>query len=527
MVHPAVQCPRPVYLTGFMGTGKSTVGPLLARSLDVPFVDTDALLEARFDAPLPSLLSRGEASFRSLERTVLEEQLADPSPRVVALGGGALLDRTVRLRLLARNTLCCLTASPDQLRARLQHDSSRPLLAGAPWALESLLQQRTEGYAEAHVLLPTDHQTPDQLAALLLGELARADLLVAAGSRSYPVRVEKDLCTIPTTLQHLEPTSILLVTDRNVAQHHEARWSGWLQGFPWEAMVLEPGESQKSPAVLLRLWERLQQVGMDRRGVVLAVGGGVVTDLGGLAAGTWLRGVRWVAVPSSLLGMVDAAIGGKTAVDLGAGKNVIGAFHQPSAVHMPVTLLHTEPERSFRSGLAEVIKTALVGDAGLLRLLEEEHEAVLRREPGVMARVVRASAAVKAGVVSRDEKEQGERRLLNLGHTVGHALEALGGYERWTHGEAVALGMGVALRLGERWKITEHGLAERVERLLALLGLPWRVDPGELKAMLPLLQHDKKREQGSLHYVLVKHPGEALTQKVAVRELAAALGAEG
>jgi 3-dehydroquinate synthetase len=225
--------------------------------------------------------------------------------------------------------------------------------------------------------------------------------------------------------------------------------------------------------------------------------------------------------------MVDAAIGGKTAVDLGAGKNVIGAFHQPLAVHMPVTLLHTEPERSFRSGLAEVIKTALVGDAGLLRLLEEEHKAVLRREPEVMARVVRASAAVKVGVVSRDEKEQGERRLLNLGHTVGHALEALGRYERWTHGEAVALGMGVALRLGERWKITEHGLAERVERLLALLGLPWRVDPGELKAMLPLLQHDKKREQGSLHYVLVKHPGEALTQKVAVRELAAALGAGG
>jgi 3-dehydroquinate synthase len=342
---------------------------------------------------------------------------------------------------------------------------------------------------------------------------------VAAGKRSYPVRITRGSPALAATLAELTPSSVLLVTDRNVARHHEATFPGWLEGHPWRQETLDPGEASKSEAGLGQLWRALLRAGVDRKGLVLAVGGGVVTDLAGLAAGTWLRGVRWVAAPSTLLGMVDAAVGGKTAIDLEEGKNVVGLFHQPSAVVMEIDLLATEPRRGLVSGLAEVVKTALIGDAALLTFLEEHHEALLARDPAALEFVVRSSVAVKAGIVSRDEQEQGERRLLNLGHTLGHALEAWGGFARWTHGEAVALGLVAALRVGAALGVTEPGLASRVERLLAVLGLPWRLEEQEVRAALPLLGHDKKRERGEVHLVLVERPGQARTQRIALDHL--------
>lgn len=518
----------PVYLTGFMGAGKSTVGAALAGRLRAPLVDTDALIRQVAGLSVAEIFRlHGEPFFRSLERRVVEEQLVDPSPRVVALGGGALLDRSLRLRALETGKLVWLRASAPELLRRLGGASGRPLLAGADAqaAALSLLTQREEGYAEAHLTLSTDGRPPEEIAEALVRELPGLDLAVAAGARSYPVSVLRGDAPLRSVLARLGPSSVVAVSDTNVAGHHEQAIRGWIAPHRGSLVLLDPGEPSKNLSTMGKLWGALSEAGVDRQGLVLGVGGGVVTDLAGFAASTWLRGVSWVAVPTSMLGMVDAAIGGKTAIDLGEAKNMVGAFHQPSAVLALPSMLKTEPERSFASGLAEVVKTALIGDAGLLSLLEEQTEAVLSRDLGVLERVVRGAAAVKVRVVSRDEREQGERRLLNLGHTLGHALEAQGGFARWTHGEAVALGTVAALRLGERLGVTEPGLTARVERLLERLGLPWRLSKGDIEAALPWLRHDKKRELERVRYVLVERPGVALVRLIALDELGAALTA--
>jgi shikimate kinase/3-dehydroquinate synthase len=505
-----------------MGTGKSTAGPALAALLGLPFVDADTAIASLAGADLPDLFrTHGEPHFRALERRFLEAQLADPSPRVVALGGGALLDRTLRLRVLQQGTLLGLRASLPLLCRRLTADGSRPLLAGAPPedTIRTLLAQREEAYAEVHGTLDVDGLSPQQVAKSLALLARQADLLVAAGKRSYPIRITRSAPPLPDTLRALAPTSALLVTDRNVAHHHASSFPGWMDRFTWNIATLEPGESEKNERTLGSLWQALLRAGLDRRGVIVGVGGGVVTDLAGLAAGTWLRGIRWLAVPSTLLGMVDAAIGGKTAIDLGDSKNMVGLIHQPSAVLAGVSLLATEPQRSLVSGLAEAVKTALIGDASLLKFLEKQQEALLARDPEALEVVIRGAARVKAAIVSRDEHEQGERRLLNLGHTLGHALEAHGGFDQWTHGEAVALGMVAALRVGENLGLTEPGLAHRVRGVLRGLGLPAELDKHEVQGALPLLQRDKKRERGEVHLVIVERPGKARTERISLERL--------
>ncbi|MCS6900271.1 MAG: 3-dehydroquinate synthase [Myxococcales bacterium] len=524
MVPPGNPLARPVYLTGFMGTGKSTVGPVLAAHLGLPFVDADTAIASLAGTSLAELVRvHGEAHFRSLERRFLEEQLADPSPRVVALGGGALLDRSLRLQVLQQGTLLGLRASLSLLCRRLSTDASRPLLTGAPLesTIRGLLVLREDAYAEVHATLDVDHLSPEQ-AALRLAHLARqADLLVAAGKRSYPIRISRNVPSLSETLCSLSPTSTLLVTDRNVAHHYASSFPAWVDRFTWNTITLDPGESSKNEQTLGLLWRTLLRTGLDRRGLIVGIGGGVVTDLAGLAAGTWLRGIRWLAVPTTLLGMVDAAIGGKTAIDLEDGKNVVGLIHPPSAVLTGVGLLATEPQRGLVSGLAEAVKTALIGDASLLDLIEAQQEALLARNLEVLEGVVRGAARVKAAVVSRDEDEEGERRVLNLGHTLGHVLEVSGGFSRWTHGEAVALGMVAALRVGEAMGWTEPGLACRTEGILRGLGLPTVLDPGEVARALPLLSHDKKREQGEIHFVVVERPGAARTERITLDRLSA------
>jgi shikimate kinase/3-dehydroquinate synthase len=505
-----------------MGTGKSTVGPVLANLLGLPFVDADTILASLAGASLPDLFrTHGEPHFRALERRFLEAQLADPSPRVVALGGGALLDRALRLRILQQGTLLALRASLPLLCRRLTADSSRPLLAGAPVedTIRALLVQREDAYAEVHATLDVDELSLEQTAERLAHLACQADLLVAAGKRSYPIRITPSAPPLPDTLRALDPSSVLLVTDRNVAHHYAASFPAWMDRFTWNISTLEPGESSKNERSLGFLWRTLLRTGLDRRGLIVGLGGGVITDLAGLAAGTWLRGVRWLAVPSTLLGMVDAAIGGKTAIDLEDAKNVVGLIHQPSAVLAGVGLLATEPHRSLVSGLVEAVKTALIGDASLLEQIEEQRGALLARDPEVLAQVVRGSARVKAAVVSRDECEQGERRLLNLGHTLGHALEAAGGFARWTHGEAVALGTVAALRVGENLGFTEPGLARRVAGVLRGLGLPTELDEREVQEALPLLRHDKKREQEEVYFVAVERPGKARTERISLDRL--------
>jgi shikimate kinase/3-dehydroquinate synthase len=270
----------------------------------------------------------------------------------------------------------------------------------------------------------------------------------------------------------------------------------------------------------------LVEAPVDRNAVVVGVGGGVVTDIAGLAAALALRGLRWIAVPTTVLSMVDASVGGKTAVDLGSAKNAVGAFHQPSRVVVDPSLSKTETARAFRSGLAEVVKSALIGDPALFAELSARGGAeklAVDRDDTALTRAVRSSVAVKAGVVGRDEREKGERAHLNLGHTVGHALEAQGGFERLTHGEAVSLGLVAALRIGRALGVTGAALSDQVIDVLAQMGLPVDLDREPLDEALRFIGYDKKRQGSTLRFVLVRAPGSLEIAPISPAEVPALL----
>ena len=510
----------PLFLSGFMGAGKSTVGRVAAGRAGVPFVDLDAEIERRAGATIAELFaSRGEPAFRALEREVLTEQLADPSPRVVALGGGALLDRETRLTALERGTIITLQASAATLMSRAGRDGRRPLLAGGGEPqVAALLAARAEGYAEAHARVDSSGP-PTEVATRVLEIWAGGDVAVALGHRSYSVRVRTDDRELGKVVDASGASRVLVITDGNVAPFVEADVREVLGSRLAAFHVIEPGERSKSIEGLLGGWMAARSAKLDRGALIVGIGGGVVTDLSGFVAGTWLRGIRWVAAPTSVLGMVDAAIGGKTGIDFGAAKNAIGAFHQPLAVCTNVARARTEPRRSFVSGLAEVVKSALVGDASLLGDLERDAEAILSGDLDALYRAIRAAAAVKASIVSRDEHEAGLRAVLNLGHTLGHALESAGGFGRWLHGEAVSLGTVAALRVGVELGRTPAGLPERVEALLARLGLPVHLDRAEVEAALPLLALDKKRSDDAVRFVFVTAPGKAEFAPISLVEL--------
>lgn len=288
-------------------------------------------------------------------------------------------------------------------------------------------------------------------------------------------------------------------------------------------LVFDNGERHKRLATLETLADGLCAIGADRRAALLCVGGGVVSDLGGLLAALHFRGIPWICVPTTLLSMVDAAVGGKTAVDLARVKNAIGAFHPPRAVIVDSAQTATETGRQMRAGLAEAVKTALVGDADLLAYLEREAQAAAWGDPATLEEIVARCLTVKIGIVTRDEHECGERAHLNLGHTLGHALEAAAGYGTLLHGEGVAIGLCAALAVGEARGITEAGLATRIRRLLTRLQLPtWA--PGELcEQARPLIGADKKRAGGSISVVGVRYAGAPTLMRLPLEEAANAL----
>ena len=314
----------------------------------------------------------------------------------------------------------------------------------------------------------------------------------------------------------------VVVSDARVASLYGARTLRSLRaaGLAADLVVVPRGEPAKRPAVLARLWDRLATLGLGRRDVVVALGGGVVGDLAGFAAATWLRGVPWVCVPTTVLAQVDSSVGGKTGVDLAAGKNLVGAFLQPALVVADPDTLATLPARQRRAGLAEVAKMGFACDAPLFRWVERHAEALRAGDPAALAAAVRASVAVKASVVRRDERERegGGRTALNFGHTLGHAIEAARDYRGVLHGEAVAIGMRAAARLSQRLA----GLAERdrarLDAALDRLGLPRRMAPIAVARLLAAMRHDKKRA-GRVRWVLTPRMGHASVPRPIDRRL--------
>jgi 3-dehydroquinate synthase len=348
------------------------------------------------------------------------------------------------------------------------------------------------------------------------------DLQVNLGERSYPIRFGAQLAAdiaADVAKRCASGARVAVLTDAGIARAQPAFLAAAFGSSP--RLVIPNGEESKSVSQLARVWDFLAAEKLDRGGVLYAVGGGVIGDLAGFAAASWLRGIAFVQVPTTLLSMVDSSVGGKTGINIAAGKNLVGAFHQPRSVFIATGLLATLPPREFAAGMAEVIKYGLLGDADLLEQLER---APLRPDSPELAAVVRRCCALKARIVEADEREtasEGGRALLNLGHTFGHAIENVAGYGDYLHGEAVAIGLSAATRLSHHLGLIDAAVIDRVERVLSAHHLPTRLrTPLSLVDLRAAMARDKKVRAGGLRFVVLRAVGDAATQGAVPPELA-------
>jgi len=521
-------------VTGFMGTGKTEAGRRAARLLGRPFVDLDAVIERRTGRSIAEVFQQeGEDAFRSLERTAVADA-ARLSGAVIATGGGAPLDRTSFAPLAEDAVVAVLTCEEPELLRRLRHDRDRPLLTHDPPGRITLLAERADAFAAAGGSLDTTALDPEQAATALVERFrsttsAATEVRIAAGSSTVVVG--------PGTVAELgfelrravpEATAAAVVMDEAVEDTAGASVEEALRraGMPVLARAVVPaGEGAKRVETTAGLWNTFLACGLDPTGVVVAVGGGTLTDVAGFAAATYLRGVALANVPTTLLAMVDASLGGKTGIDHGGRKNVVGAFHDPVLTVADTTLLGPLPIRLIREGLAEVVKAAVIASPLLFELLEGDARRVLA-DPALLAWVVEQAVRIKAAYVSADPRDRHLRHSLNLGHTFAHAIEAATAYAT-AHGEAVAIGLVAAARLGAAVGVTDPGMAARLEALLVRLGLPVTVPDGvDPAALLEAMTADKKRRSGRAMFVIPAPGGVDLVEDPSPDEVLRALRPE-
>jgi len=501
------------FLYGPPGTGKTTLGKALARRLQVPFLDLDADMERAAGLTVAELFQReGEASFRVREKAALVRAAQEPGERVVALGGGALLDDENRRLAETAGPVLLLEAPEEVIRWRVSHQGGkRPLLEADDEGgdrLNALLRRRAAHYAAFPRRLQTG--SDDVARKVEAAQQALGAFQVRAMGAGYPVRVRRGGAAEIGTWCRTAGWSgrVALVTDVQVAAlpiFRTAEQALVREDFTVVPIVLPAGESGKTIAAVQQLWAGFLAGGLERGSAVLALGGGVVSDLAGFAAATYLRGVKWAVLPTTLLAMVDASLGGKTGADLPEGKNLVGAFHSPSLVLADPDALMTLPDPVFRSGLAEVVKHGILDDPGLFAWCEQGWTAV---RDGDRDALVRQAMAVKIRTIEADPYETGVRASLNLGHTIGHAVEQAMGYAL-DHGAAVSIGLVAEARLAERMGLAEAGLAARIRAVLEGLGLPVELPGGlDRAAMRAALRRDKKKAAGAVRFALPVRIGD-------------------
>lgn len=513
-----------VFLTGAPGGGKSIVAPRLAALLGCAWSDLDGVIERRARRPVGRIFEEdGEAAFRALEREALASLSPSYAWHVVAAGGGTVVDGANRARMRELGLIVDLEAAERTLRARLA-GGDRPLLRGGAERLHALLAERREAYADADLHVRTDERDPAAVAEAALAAIVAGrgvDVPVGTGyawhAHAGGLRETGALARRTTGATHA-----VVVSEPRVERRYGAAVTRALveAGIETSIVRVASGERAKDARTLSSLWRAFARAGLGRDGLVVALGGGSVGDLAGFAAATYARGIAWIGIPTTVLAQVDASLGGKTAIDLPEGKNLAGAFHDPRAVLADTATLASLPDRDLRSGMAEVVKAGIVADADLVAQLERLAPRIVARDEAALFAAIVSAAAVKADVVAGDPLEAGERMSLNLGHTLGHGIEAASRY-RYSHGEAVALGTVFACALAAELGLARPELRERVETLLAAIGLP-------VRARIPprawgFVGRDKKRRAGRLRWVLPRRLGTvSLVEEVPDRALAAA-----
>jgi shikimate kinase/3-dehydroquinate synthase len=519
---------RSIVLVGLMGAGKTAIGRRIAARLGLPFRDADREIELAAGCSIAELFGRyGEREFRDGERRVIRRLLSG-DPMVLAFGGGAFMDAGTRATVRREAISIWLRCSLPVLLRRVANRTHRPLLQGQNHeeVLQRLMAVRHPVYAEADIVVDSTDDSPETTASHVLEALLdfrpprRVSLALA--SAGYDVVVGEGLLTSAGALLApvLPQKRAVVVTDTTVAALYLPALLRGLHATAIETrtITVPPGEASKSLAGYGEVVEQLLAGGIERHTTVIALGGMVIGDLTGFAAATTLRGLPFVQVPTTLLAQVDSSVGGKVGINTRHGKNLLGAFHQPRMVLVDTATLATLPRRELGAGYAELVKTGLIGDADFFAWCEANGAAVMGGDREVQAEAILRGCAFKAQVVGSDEREERPddgRALLNLGHTFAYALEAELGDGTILHGEAVAVGMGLALRLSAKLGLCEAADAKRVIEHLTSAGVP--AELAQLNRRLSAarlighMRHDKKRRDGKLTFVLVRGIGRAFT----------------
>ena len=477
------------FLYGPPGTGKSTVGKKLAHNLKLPFIDIDRVIETNAGMSIPQIMEQqGEPAFRDLESAALKKLLHEKES-IVALGGGALLRDENRNFVESNGKVLLLMAELSTLLERLHYESgNRPLLAGdLREKLSSLLNKRGEHYNSFPMLIHVDGKTAEQNAHQVQVMLGRHHLS-AMGEYDAIVGQVSDLTNFPMQ-------NPIIVTDENVAKFHLEKMQALLQA---KAIITPAGEEHKNLETISFLWKSFLENGLDRKSTVIALGGGVLSDMAGFAASTYMRGIAWVGVPTTLLSMVDASLGGKTGFDLPEGKNLIGAFYPPKLVVADPQLLGTLPEAELISGMAEVVKHGIISDPELFNLCLRGLDWVKNN----LEEVIKHAMAVKIKVIEEDPYEKGIRAALNLGHTVGHAVELVSKF-KLRHGEAIAIGTVAEAKYAAQVGLAVDGLVDAVTDSLKALGLPIQIPEAMPRdEIIRAMRVDKKKNAKAIRFAL-------------------------
>ncbi len=499
-------------LTGFMGTGKTSVGRVMAERLKKTFVDTDAWIEEHARKSVAAIFTEeGEDRFRAWEAEACAA-LAEPNGLIIATGGWTLAPHQNRAMIERGGRVICLTADLNAILSRLNGTTDRPLISGDDRAVkvQTLLKEREALYRLFAWQVDT---TEMNIAEVMLHVMAVWSTIgsvddptvwqLPMGEHSTSIWLGTDVLNSigPVLRARGFRGHAIVISDGNVAPLYgeQVARSLKLSGFEPVLLQVHPGEDSKSLESARSLYTALAKGEVERSDLIIALGGGVVGDLAGFVAATYLRGLRWVCVPTSLLAMIDAGIGGKVGVNLSAGKNLVGAFHPPVLTIDDMSALHTLPPAEFRSGLAEMIKAGLIGDPQLFEMFETAQTD--RPE------MIRRAISVKVEVVRSDPFEAGQRAALNLGHTIGHGLEAASNYSL-RHGEAIGLGLIAEAKLAERIGLAAPGLSDRIEQVIERAELPTRYSDFDVDVIVDRMRADKKKQAGYLKFALPRAIGE-------------------
>jgi shikimate kinase/3-dehydroquinate synthase len=554
-----------IIITGFSGTGKSLVAREVARGLNWDFLDTDDEIVKQTGKPIAEIFRQdGETRFRELERETIRKA-CQQRQTVIAIGGGAIVDPQNYELLAKTGLIVCLEAKPETIYERLFHEVAsspeaevRPLLANDN-PLERIRQlkaSRQPYYAKADWTIHTDGLSVSEVAEEVIrawgllrrihphlnplpsrerksGSQLKANddiaCLVETATQSYPVFVGYGL--LDKLGEKMKKAALsgtaTVISDENVFSLYGSKVGGIIKnaGFAVNSFIVPPGEETKSMDYAIKIYDFLVEHRAERDDIIIALGGGMVGDLAGFVAATFLRGMPWIQVPTSLVAMVDASIGGKVGVNHPEGKNLIGAFYQPNLVLADCQTLTTLPQRELTSGWAEVIKHGMILDEEFVQFLESNVSRLTKLEPELLARAIARSAAIKAQVVSQDEKErEGKRTILNYGHTIAHGLEAATRYKRFLHGEAVAIGIVGAAKLSQLLGLLPSAVVERQQAILQKFGLPTVFSGLDLTEITRAMELDKKTKGKAIRWVLLQDIGKVvISSDVPQRDVLAVL----